>query len=210
VFVATCDDAIAAAAHAFGARVVLTSSAHERATDRVAEAVAADTADIVVMVQGDEPMIEPGMIDVALRPLLRDPALGCANLAAPIHTLEELEDPNTIKVVMDHAGRALFFSRAPIPSVGARGFHGAGWFKQVCVIAFRREALSRFAALPPGVLERAESIDMLRYLEHGIAVQMVHTDVTTHAVDTPDDLRRVSSLMFPGGPALDARSGFGA
>jgi 3-deoxy-manno-octulosonate cytidylyltransferase (CMP-KDO synthetase) len=195
VVLATCDDAIARAADAFGARVVMTAATHERASDRVAEAVADDPADIVVMIQGDEPMITPAMIAAAVAPLRRDPSVVCTNLAAAIRTDEELHDPNTIKTVVGHDGRALYFSRQPIPTRGGAALTSGHWLKQVCVIPFRRDALRTFRSLPCGPLERAESIDMLRFLEHGIAVHIVRTDEQTHAVDTPGDLALVERLM---------------
>jgi 3-deoxy-manno-octulosonate cytidylyltransferase (CMP-KDO synthetase) len=195
VVIATCDEEIACAAQRFGARVAMTSPSHERASDRVAEAVEFDTADIVVMVQGDEPMIQPSMIETAVAPLLEDESLGCANLAAAIHSRREFTDPNTIKVVRGLDGRALYFSRSPIPAGAGAAVSSANWLKQVCVIPFRREALRRFTALPRGPLEQSESIDMLRFLENGVRVQIVATAIETHAVDTPDDLARVAALM---------------
>jgi 3-deoxy-manno-octulosonate cytidylyltransferase (CMP-KDO synthetase) len=190
VVVATCDDEIARAATSFGARGIMTSSRHERATDRVAEVSANDAADLIVMVQGDEPLVRPEMVETALAPLLNDEAIQCVNLAAAIRSDAEFEDANTIKVVSDRFGNALYFSRRPLP-------HGAAAerFKQVCVIAFRRAALSKFAELPQGPLETAESVDMLRFLEHGIAVRLARTDVETHAVDCPADLAAVASMM---------------
>ena len=198
VYVATCDVEIREAVEKIGGQVLMTSAAHERASDRVAEAAGRVEADIVVMIQGDEPMITPRMILSAITPMLADPSIGCVNLARRIVTREQYVDPNTIKVVMNTRGDALYFSRAPIPasdfdadSAGKR----APIFKQVCVIPFRREYLREFARLPPTPLERAESIDMLRVLEHGGRVRLVETDVDTQAVDTPADLRLVESLL---------------
>lgn len=191
VVIATCDQAIAEAAATFGARAVMTSPAHERATDRVAEAVAGESADVVVMVQGDEPMVQPGMVATAVAALGQASWDGCVNLAAPIASSEEANDPHTVKVVMSVDQRALYFTRSPVPS----RFDPGVSFKQVCVMAFARRALERFRALPQGPLERLESIDMLRFLEHGLPVRLAVTDVRTHAVDTPDDLRLVSRLM---------------
>ena len=191
VVVATCDADIQRAVAAFGGLVELTAATHERASDRVAEVSARRLADIVVMVQGDEPMITPDMVTAAVDGLIAAPSVGCVNLAAPIEDERDAQDANTIKVVASASGRALYFSRSPIPSQFAPGVLR----KQVCVIAFRREALARFAALPPGPLERLESIDMLRFLEHDLPVGLVDTDVPTQAVDTPDDLVRVSRLM---------------
>lgn len=195
VVIATCDIEIAKASAAFGARAVMTSAAHERATDRVAEVSAHDPADIVVMVQGDEPMIRPEMVAAALEPLRADPGVLCVNLAAPICDEQELLDPNTIKVVTTGTGEALFFSRSPIPHKGQRPFAQGVWMKQVCVIAFRREVLQQFSTLPQGPLEVAESVDMLRFLENRIPVQIVQTDIVTHAVDTPEDLVKVIAMM---------------
>ena len=184
-YVATCDEEIRAVAEGFGAPVIMTSSAHERASDRVAEAARHVDADIVVLVQGDEPMTVPGMIDAGVAPMLADPSIACVNLAGRITTETEWNDPNTIKVVMDLRGNALSFSRQPIPTV----------FKQVCVIPFRRAALFDYAALAPTPLEIAESIDMMRFLEHGRAVRMVEIDVASQAVDTEADRRRVEALL---------------
>jgi 3-deoxy-manno-octulosonate cytidylyltransferase (CMP-KDO synthetase) len=195
VFVATCDDEIAVAAAQFGARAVMTSRAHERATDRIAEATANDSADIVVMVQGDEPMIHPAMVAAAVEPLLEEPSLNCVNLAALIGSENEARDPNTIKVATALNGDALYFSRSVIPTMAGERFRNGGWIKQVCIIAFRRQSLRRFSSLPQGPLERIESIDMLRFLENGVPVRMVMTEHETHAVDTPADLELVARLL---------------
>jgi 3-deoxy-manno-octulosonate cytidylyltransferase (CMP-KDO synthetase) len=158
------------------------------------------------MVQGDEPMIIPHMIRDAIAPMLDDPSIRCVNLARRITSREQYVDPNTIKVVMNIHGDALYFSRTPIP-VSDRAHDSASdftsdflservpIFKQVCVIPFRRDYLREFARLPPTPLERAESIDMLRVLEHGGRVRLVETEVDTQAVDTPADLRLVASLL---------------
>lgn len=202
VFVATCDEEIRSVVEGFGGAVIMTSAAHERASDRVAEAaerIEADAgADIVVMIQGDEPMITPGMIVAAITPMLQDSFVACVNLARRIVSREEYVDPNTIKVVMNIHGDALYFSRAAIPAIDfARDFadRRPPVFKQVCVIPFRRDFLREFACLQPTPLEQAESIDMLRVIEHGGRVRLVETDVDTHAVDTPEDLRLVEVLM---------------
>ena len=195
VVIATCDDAIAVAARSFGARAVMTSSRHQRATDRVAEVSAGDAADLIVMVQGDEPLVRPEMIEGAVRPLIDDASIACVNLVAPIRNGAELEDRNTIKVVHDLAGDALYFSRQAIPHTAGEAVPAGAHLKQVCVIAFRREALVLFAQLPRAPLEIAESVDMLRFLENGIPVRLARTDVETHAVDCPADLAVVAELM---------------
>ena len=194
VYVATCDDEIRAVAQGFGAIVIMTSATHERATDRVAEAAEHFASDVVVMIQGDEPMITPEMIAASLAPLRSDPSICCVNLVHRITSQREFLDPNTIKVVGDLSDNALYFSRSPIPSVDFEQSK-AKIFKQVCVIPFRRECLLEFARLPPTPVERAESIDMLRLLEHGKKVRFVETHVRTHSVDTPEDLQLVETLM---------------
>lgn len=195
VFVATCDEEIRSAVEGFGGNVVMTSPEHQRASDRIAEATEGLEADIVVMVQGDEPMVVPEMIDAAVAPMLENPSIQCVNLAKRISNEEEYHDPNTIKVVMDHRGEALYFSREPIPTSKVSDFGNIPVFKQVCIIPFRRDFLLRYARLEPTALEQAESVDMLRILEHGHGVRLVETDVESHAVDTPADLVMVESLM---------------
>jgi 3-deoxy-manno-octulosonate cytidylyltransferase (CMP-KDO synthetase) len=201
VYVATCDEEIRAAVEGLGGEVLMTSAAHERASDRVAEAAERLEADIFVMIQGDEPMVTPEMIDAAVAPMFEDSSVACVNLARRIVTREEYVDPNTIKVVMNTCGDGLYFSRSPIPALDFARDTSSGAsvhapvFKQVCVIPFRRESLREFARLPPTPLERTESIDMLRVIEHGGRVRLVLTEVDTHAVDTPEDLRLVESLM---------------
>jgi 3-deoxy-manno-octulosonate cytidylyltransferase (CMP-KDO synthetase) len=193
VYIATCDDEIRRAAEDFGGSVLMTSAVHERASDRVAEAARDLETEIVVMIQGDEPMITPAMIYSAIAPMIDDPTINCVNLAQAIVSRDELLDPNTIKVVRNLNGDALYFSRLPIPATGFS--ENDLFFKQVCVIPFRRDFLEKFSALPPTSLEKAESIDMLRAIEHGEKIRIVETTTQTHAVDTPEDLRLVELLM---------------
>ena len=197
VYIATCDDEIRAYARSIGAACVMTSSAHLRASDRTAEAAGiiertSGPIDAVVMVQGDEPMLVPSMIDEAILPLDGDPAVQVVNLMAQIGP-DDAADPNEVKVAVDRRSNALYFSRHPLP--WQNGSTSTPVFKQVCVIPFRRAFLSTFAALEPTPLEQAESIDMLRALEHGYAVRMARTSHVTCSVDTPADLDHVSRLM---------------
>jgi 3-deoxy-manno-octulosonate cytidylyltransferase (CMP-KDO synthetase) len=198
VYVATCDEEIRAAVESFGGEVIMTSNVHERASDRVAEAAERFEAEVVVMIQGDEPLVTPRMIAAAVAPLYEDASVSCVNLARRITRRDEYLDRNTIKVVTNVCGDALYFSRAPVPAE-AFTLEGAGAcppvYKQVCVIPFRRDFLREFARLPPTPLERAESIDMLRAVEHGRPVRMVEIEEETHAVDTPEDLQLVETLM---------------
>lgn len=200
LYIATCDEEVFKATEAFGGQAVMTKDSHQRASDRVAEAVKKIEAsrgqkiDIVVMIQGDEPMVFPEMIDMAVGPLMREKDIFVTNLTAAITSKEEHEDFNCIKVVVDRQFNALYFSRQPIPS-----FKGPSapltLYKQVCIIPFKRDFLFTYSALEPTPLEKAESIDMLRVLEHGYKVRMVPFDLLTFSVDTPEDLVRVEALL---------------
>lgn len=193
--IATCDEEIREAAEAFGARVIMTSDVHERASDRIAEAALELEADIIVMVQGDEPMIYPDMIDAAVAPFRDNDDIGCVNLSRRIETLEEYQNPDTIKVVNDLQGNAMYMTRAPVPTLTAVGLADTIVLKQVCVIVFTRSELELYTRLTPTPLERFESVDMLRLLEHGRTVHMVPTDRDTIAVDHPNDVLRVEKLL---------------
>jgi 3-deoxy-manno-octulosonate cytidylyltransferase (CMP-KDO synthetase) len=196
VIIATCDIEIFESVEAFGGKAIMTSPAHERASNRVAEAAADLDADVIVMVQGDEPMTYPEMIKESLAPFLSGyPEITCVNLTARIKNQKEFEDPNTIKVVMDRNGFALYMSREPIPTLHLQDFDQIHAFKQVCIIPFTAAALQEFIQLEPTPLEVAESIDMMRFIEHGRKVKMVETLFSTHAVDTPDDLKIVEKLL---------------
>ena len=194
-YIATCDEEIRQIAEGFGAKVIMTSDTHERASDRVAEAVVYLDADLIVMVQGDEPMTHPDMIDTAVAPFKDDPKLGCVNLVRKIDHEADYLDANTIKVVMNQHNDALYMSRRPIPTIAKTGFANTAAHKQVCIIPFRRSTLYQYTHLTPTPLEQLESIDMLRLLEHGMQVKMVPTEYNTQAVDTPEDLARVEKLM---------------
>ena len=193
--IATCDEVIREAAQAFGASVIMTSDTHERASDRVAEAARQLDADLVVMVQGDEPMIHPDMIDTSIGPFLDDNGVTCVNLTRRLESQAEYENPNTIKVVTDIHHDAMYMTRAPIPTLGSTGLVDTIACKQVCVIVFTRDELEAYTQLAATPLEQYESIDMLRLMEHGRPVRMVPTDHDTLAVDCPEDLQRVEELL---------------
>ncbi len=199
-YVATCDQEIFDYIVSIGGKVVMTADTHERASDRAAEAMlkieeqTGKTTDILVMVQGDEPMDTPQMVSEALAPMLADESTNVVNLVAPISNAEEFADPNTVKVVTDPAGNALYFSREPVPS--RKKWSGdVPMQKQVCVIPFRRNYLLEFNNTPETPLEQIESVDMLRVLESGGRVRMVPTRYPSIGVDTPEHLERVSQLM---------------
>lgn len=202
VYIATCDQEIADYADSIGAKWVMTKNTHERASDRSAEAMlkieeaSGEPVDIVVMIQGDEPMVMPEMIDMAVKPFLDDESINVVNLMAPIKSDEEFNDPNCPKVVVDRENYAMYFSREPIPSKkkwDGQIEHIA--YKQVCVIPFTRDFLLKFNELEPTPLEIIESIDMHRILEHGYKVKMVFENYETQCVDTPEDLMKVEKIM---------------
>lgn len=195
VFVATPDPEISWVVESFGGRVIMTSPAHQRASDRVAEAAEGLDADVIVMIQGDEPLVTPEMVELSYQPLLHDDGIFCTNLVKRIETQEEFQDRNTIKVVMDRQGYALYFSREPIPTSHGKDFSSIEAYKQVCVIPYPRRFLLEFARMEPTLLEQAESIDMLRILEHGRRVKMVECTQQTHSVDVPQDIGVVERLM---------------
>ena len=158
VYIATPDDEIASAVESFGGRVIMTSPAHQRASDRVAEAAQELEVDIVVMIQGDEPLVTPEMVQLSYQPLLHDDTIFCTNLTARIQTREEFEDRNTIKVVMDLNRDAIYFSREPIPTTHNGDFSRIQAYKQVCIIPYPKRYLLEFAEMEPTALEEIESI----------------------------------------------------
>lgn len=201
VYVATCDEEIKAYVEGLGGKAIMTADTHERASDRTAEALLEieeetnERVDIVVMIQGDEPMITPEMIDAAVQPLIDQPNdVRITNLVADFNSREEHEDPNEVKVVLDKFNNALYFSREPIPS-RKKGVSEVPMKKQVCIIPFERDFLIEYNEMEPTPLEIIESVDMMRILENGMKVKMVPTEMNTLAVDTAEDLRRVNELM---------------
>lgn len=200
VYVATCDAVIYDYITSNGGKAVMTADTHERASDRAAEAllkIEKDTGkkvDIVVMIQGDEPMTYPTMIDEAVAPMLKDNAVKITNLVADIKTVEEFEDPNEVKVVLDKYSNAIYFSREPIPS-RRKGVLNVPMKKQVCIIPFDRDFLLEYNSMQQTPLEIIESVDMMRIIENGMTVKMVPTNFKTKAVDTQADLELVEKLM---------------
>lgn len=198
-YVATCDREIADYVNSIGGDVVMTSASHNRATDRTAEAMekieslTGERVDVVVMVQGDEPLVLPETIAETLRPF-GDPTVEIVNIMSRIQTREQFEDKNNVKVVTNKKRDALYFSREPIPSPW-RGGDSHPMFMQVGVIAFRREALIRFNSMAETTLEKIESVDMNRILESGGSIRMVLTEAVTIGVDTPREADQVAELM---------------
>ena len=197
--VATCDSEIYSFINSIDGDAIMTSNKHERASDRCAEALLNIEKrdkikyDIVVMIQGDEPMTHPNMIEEALEPMLADKTISVVNLLGQIKDDEEFNDRNCIKVVCDKDSNALYFSREPIPTNNSN--EDTPKWKQVCIIPFRRDFLIDYTNMEPTPLEIAESVDMMRVLENGIRVKMAKTQYQTQAVDTIEDLTKVEAIM---------------
>ena len=198
VCVATDDERIARVVEGFGGQAVMTSPDHPSGTDRLAEATSAMDADIVVNIQGDQPFLDPVMIDEAVQPLLDDPALPMATLMHSVHRPEDLEDASVVKVVVDQAGNALYFSRSLIPYPRQALAHTV--YEHVGLYVYRRDFLQKLAQLPPTPLERIESLEQLRVLEHGFRLRVIETKCRDHAfsgfsVDTEQDLACAEAML---------------
>jgi 3-deoxy-manno-octulosonate cytidylyltransferase (CMP-KDO synthetase) len=194
VIVATDDERIAEVAAASGAEAVMTGECAS-GTDRVAKAVSGRSDwDIVINVQGDEPLLSGENIDVLVDGLLMDEDVSMSTLCRPLEA-ERIDDPNAVKVVRDVRGRALYFSRSPIPYPRYREAAWGPWLLHLGIYGFRREALERFVALPPSKLEQAEGLEQLRALENGIPIQVLDAPHPAFGVDTPEDLKRVERIM---------------
>lgn len=194
VVVATCDEEIRRAAEGFGATVVMTSDRHTRANDRVAEAAQHFPGDIVINIQGDEPLVHPQLLRDVVARFEGRPDVLCLNPIAPIDDPEDLDSPNTVKVVCDLAGKVLYFSRYPIPSdwINRRA---EPVYRQVPILAFRRDFLFELSTLEEGPLEKQESVDLLRALEHGRPIHAFRTQYQTIGVDVPADVPRVERFL---------------
>lgn len=209
VLVATDDERIVRVVHGFGGEAVLTRVDHSTGTDRLAEAATSTDATIVVNVQGDEPMLDPTGIDAAIEALDDDPVIAISTIALPLTDPKEMLSSSVVKVVTDAAGNALYFSRAPIPwfrqgtsddagSAAAAAVSRGLTRKHVGLYVYRRDALLRFASLPPSPLEESEGLEQLRALHHGMRIRVVPQEGESGlAVDTPEDLERVRALLRP-------------
>lgn len=211
VIVATDDERIYREARRFGARVMMTRDDHVSGTDRVAEVASAfEDVELVVNIQGDEPLIDPEAIDTALLPLLEEPAILMGTLKKKIEDPRELTDPNVVKVVTDRFENAIYFSRTAIPFAREAATGEAGLvscykqivFKHIGLYVYRRDFLLRYATLPVGPLEKTERLEQLRALENGFRIRVVETDYESFGVDTPEDLERVRVLIQAGREAV--------
>lgn len=193
VVVATDDPAIQQTVQAFGGEVVMTSE-HRTGTDRVAEVARTLDAEIIVNIQGDEPLLPPDAIEDAIRPLLQDEKIVMSTLKTALRPEDDPRDPNIVQVVTDSRGRALYFSRAPIPFQRGDG-HSAQMYRHIGLYVFRRTFLFDFTALQQTPLELAESLEQLRALEHGYSIFVSETRYYPLGVDTPADIDRVEAIL---------------
>jgi len=188
VVVATDSSEIADACGALDVPFVMTDTGHPTGTDRVAEVANKIPADLYVNIQGDEPLIEGGIIDAAVLGLIEDDQFRVVNLCMEIFSPTDLVDASVPKVVKGADGRAVFLSRATVPY--PKNPNNTRYFRQVCVYAFRPDALERFSQLVPGPIESAEEIELLRFIEYGVPVRMIEVSTRSFGVDTPADLER--------------------
>jgi len=195
--VATDDERIRDAVLRFGGKVVMTSPGHATGTDRVAEAAEAFDADVVVNVQGDEPLIPPEVVEVVAATLKPGEPAPMASAMTRVRALAERDAASVVKVVVDRQGYALYFSRYPIPYVREAGVMYMP-YKHLGIYAYRKEFLNQFTLLPQTPLERLECLEQLRALEHGYRIRMTEVDYDPVSVDTPEDLAHVRSLMERG------------
>lgn len=200
VYVATCDQEIADYIDSIGGKYIMTSDLHQSAFERTAEALqliekeTGEEPDIVVLIQGDEPMVTPQMLSNSISPIIMDDEVPVANLMAEIKSDEEFFDRNEIKVVVDVNNYALYFSREPIPS-SQKGVSGFPKMKVISITPFRRNFLIDYHMMMQSPLEITESIDLMRIIENGYRVRMVMTESETYSVDTQEDLEKVRELL---------------
>lgn len=200
--VATDDQRIAQVVEGFGGEVMLTRADHPTGTDRLAEVAESITTDLIVNVQGDEPLIDPRMIDQAIMPLVKNPNIQMGTVASRIDVVDDFYNPNVVKVVLDQTGLALYFSRAPIPWPRdlnkerlANSLSQLDLLRHIGLYVYRRELLLKYPCWPKTPLESLENLEQLRALERGVKLHVAVTEFSCHGVDTPEDLERVSRLM---------------
>lgn len=193
VVVATDDERIFRCVEGFGGRVLMTSPQHTCGTERIAEAaglLGLAPEDLVVNIQGDQPLVAPQVIEELVKPLLLSSEVPMATVAIPVENPEEIHDPHRVKVVLNREGRALYFSRAPIPYL-RRPAKAPLYLRHIGLYAYRKGFLDVFVKLPPGALEEAEKLEQLRALENGYPIAVSITRYDCPEVDTPEDLERI-------------------
>ena len=195
VYIATCDDEIKEVAENFGAKAIMTSDKHVRCTDRIAEACMklldiGEDFEIILNIQGDEPLLHPGSLDLILKPFIEEENILCVNLIERLESEKEILDMNNVKAIFDRKGFALYFSRLPIPT-GLKNDH----YKQLGAYGLTKDTIIKYLELEQTPLEIAESDDMLRFIENGISVKVVLSPYKTIGVDTPENHQQVNVLM---------------
>ena len=202
VVVATDDERVVEALAPYNIPIVMTRPDHPSGTDRIAEAAAAIEADIIVNVQGDEPVVDPHTIDAAVKALLDDPSIPMGTARRRITDADLIANPNVVKVITDIRGRAIYFSRHPIPFIREEADRAAAsaecYYQHIGLYVFRRDFLFEYARMAPTPLERLERLEQLRVLENGHAIAVVDTDYVSLGIDTPEDLAHVNALMQAG------------
>lgn len=198
VYIATDDTRIKEAVEAFGGNVIMTRTDHESGTDRLAEAAATIDSDIIANIQGDQPFFNPAMIDEGVKPLLEDPTLEISTLMYPITSEEDLHDIGVVKTVVNLAGDAMYFSRSLIPYPHKNIPHRV--YEHIGLYVYRTTTLQKIAALPLTTLEEVESLEQLRWLEHGIRIRVIETACEDQAfsgfsIDTTEDLKRGEDML---------------
>jgi 3-deoxy-manno-octulosonate cytidylyltransferase (CMP-KDO synthetase) len=196
VIVATDDERIVKAVEAFGGEAKMTRTEHRTGTERVAEVAAREQGDVFVNVQGDEPLLDPNAIDVAVNALLEEPQASISTVATPIQTPGDIMDPNVVKTVLDFDGNAMYFSRAPIPWVRDTASKiQVRHLKHLGLYVFQRDALLEYPTLPQGEVERIEQLEQLRWMENGWKIRVAEVEHDAVSVDVPEDVARVEKLL---------------
>ncbi len=196
ILIACDDERILKAVDEFGAKAVMTSRKHISGTDRIAEAVGPLAVKVVINIQADEPLVDPKVIDHLVQTMLDDRTCMMATAVRPIESKDDLENPNVVKVVIDQNRNALYFSRSAIPfNRDKKKFDDINYYKHVGLYAYRKEFLLKFKDLPKSHLESIEKLEQLRVLEAGYKIKTIETDIETIGVDTPEDLKKIESLL---------------
>ena len=196
LIIACDDERVLNKAKEFGAEAVLTSSQHQSGSDRIAEVIQNLEVDIVINIQGDEPLIDSGVIDLLCQSMINDKSCLMATVIKPIGQISEIEDPNIVKVVIDQNKYALYFSRSKIPYKRNKDIKREGrWYKHLGMYAYQKSFLLTFKDLPKSQLEQIEQLEQLRALDHGYKIKTVETEIDFKGVDTREDLQKVEEIL---------------
>lgn len=197
--IATDDERIKEACERFGSKVMMTLATHNSGTDRMAEVATRTEAQVYINVQGDEPLVDPGAVDLLIKMMFDEPSIKMGTLKRPIEAYENFVNPNNARVVCDESDFALYFSRAPIPYLTREQFEASEnsriAYKHIGIYSFRRDFLLEFSQMSPSSLEKTERLEQLRALEAGVRIKVLTTDYESISVETQDDLDRVRALF---------------